>query len=164
MTYGDDERTQEETVQTVIARRPSTRAEYDKACKAIAEAEKIGNQAARLKAEAKKAEALHPEHAAWTEAEDLRTEWRELVAKGTYSEKSVRCYTMLERCRVHGQTLQEQVRQAVAVGVAKQEASGSQEEEEEVGVRIVSRPGLCAPTRPDQFDGREGTVCISGEG
>ena len=118
VTYGDDERTQEETVQTVIARRPSTRAEYDKACKAIAEAEKIGNQAARLKAEAKKAEALHPEHAAWTEAEDLRTEWRELVAKGTYSEKSVRCYTMLERCRVHGQTLQEQVRQAVAVGVA----------------------------------------------
>ena len=118
VTYGDDERTQEETVQTIIARRPSTRAEYDKACKAIAEAEKIGNQAARLKAEAKKAEALHPEHAAWTEAEDLRTEWRELVAKGTYSEKSVRCYTMLERCRVHGQTLQEQVRQAVAVGVA----------------------------------------------
>ena len=118
VTYGDDERTQEETVQTVIARRPSTRAEYDKACKAIAEAEKIGNQAARLKAEAKKAEALHPEHAAWTEAEVLRAEWRKLVAKGTYSEKSVRCYTMLERCRVHGQTLQEQVRQAVAVGVA----------------------------------------------
>ena len=124
VTYGDDERTQEETVQTVIARRPSTRAEYDKACKAIAEAEKIGNQAARLKAEAKKAEALHPEHAAWTEAEDLRTEWRELVAKGTYSEKSVRCYTMLERCRVHGQTLQEQVRQAVAVGVANKKPQG----------------------------------------
>ena len=118
VTYGDDERTQKEPVQTVIARRPSTRAEYDKACKAIAEAEKIGNQAARLKAEAKKAEALHPEHAAWTEAEVLRAEWRKLVAKGTYSEKSVRCYTMLERCRVHGQTLQEQVRQAVAVGVA----------------------------------------------
>ena len=124
VTYGDDERTQEETVQTIIARRPSTRAEYDKACKAIAEAEKIGNQAARLKAEAKKAEALHPEHAAWTEAEDLRTEWRELVAKGTYSEKSVRCYTMLERCRVHGQTLQEQVRQAVAVGVANKKPQG----------------------------------------
>ena len=124
VTYGDDERTQKETVQTVIARRPSTRAEYDKACKAIAEAEKIGNQAARLKAEAKKAEALHPEHAAWTEAEDLRTEWRELVAKGTYSEKSVRCYTMLERCRVHGQTLQEQVRQAVAVGVANKKPQG----------------------------------------
>ena len=124
VTYGDDERTQEETVQTVIARRPSTRAEYDKACKAIAEAEKIGNQAARLKAEAKKAEALHPEHAAWTEAEDLRTEWRELVAKGTYSEKSVRCYTMLERCRVHGQTLQEQVRQAVAAGVANKKPQG----------------------------------------
>ena len=124
VTYGDDEKTQEETVQTVIARRPSTRAEYDKACKAIAEAEKIGNQAARLKAEAKKAEALHPEHAAWTEAEDLRTEWRELVAKGTYSEKSVRCYTMLERCRVHGQTLQEQVRQAVAAGVANKKPQG----------------------------------------
>ena len=124
VTYGDDERTQEETVQTIIARRPSTRAEYDKACKAIAEAEKIGNQAARLKAEAKKAEALHPEHAAWTEAEDLRTEWRELVAKGTYSEKSVRCYTMLERCRVHGQTLQEQVRQAVAAGVANKKPQG----------------------------------------
>jgi len=124
VTYGDDERTQEETVQTIIARRPSTRAEYDKACKAIAEAEKIGNQAARLKAEAKKAEALHPEHAAWTEAEVLRAEWRKLVAKGTYSEKSVRCYTMLERCRVHGQTLQEQVRQAVAVGVANKKPQG----------------------------------------
>ena len=124
VTYGDDERTQEETVQAVIARRPSTRAEYDKACKAIAEAEKIGNQAALLKAVAKKAEALHPEHAAWTEAEVLRAEWRKLVAKGTYSEKSVRCYTMLERCRVHGQTLQEQVRQAVAVGVANKKPQG----------------------------------------
>ena len=124
VTYGDDEKTQEETVQTVIARRPSTRAEYDKACKAIAEAEKIGNQAALLKAEAKKAEALHPEHAAWTEAEVLRAEWRKLVAKGTYSEKSVRCYTMLERCRVHGQTLQEQVRQAVAAGVANKKPQG----------------------------------------
>ena len=118
VTYGDDEKTQGETIQTVIARRPSTRAEYDKACEAIAEAENAGNQAAREKAEAKKAQALHPEHAAWTEAEVLRAEWRKLVAKGTYSEKSVRCYTMLERCRVHGQTLQEQVRQAVAAGVA----------------------------------------------
>ena len=124
VTYGDDEKTQTETVQTVIARRPSTRAEYDKACKAIAEAGKIGNQAALLKAEAKKAEALHPEHAAWTEAEVLRAEWRKLVAKGTYSEKSVRCYTMLERCRVHGQTLQEQVRQAVAAGVANKKPQG----------------------------------------
>ena len=115
VTYGDSQKTQGETIQTVIARRPSTRAEYDKACKAIAEAK---NQAAREKAEAKKAQALHPEHAAWTEAEVLRAEWRKLVAKGTYSEKSVRCYTMLERCRVHGQTLQALVRQAAAAGVA----------------------------------------------
>ena len=124
VTYGDDEKTQKETVQTIIARRPSTRAEYDKACKAIVEAEKIGNQAALLKAEAKKAEALHPEHEAWAEAEVLRAEWRKLVAKGTYSEKSVRCYTILERCRVHGQTLQEQVRQVAAAGVANKKPQG----------------------------------------
>ncbi len=123
VTYGDDEKTQKETVQTVIARRPSTRAEYDKACKAIAEAEKIGNQAALLKAEAKKAEALHPEHAAWTEAEVLRAEWRKLVAKGTYSEKSERVFFMLKHCREHGQTLQEQVRQAAAAGVANKKST-----------------------------------------
>jgi len=164
VTYGDDEKTQKETVQTIIARRPSTRAEYDKACKSIAEAEKIGNQAALLKAEAKKAEALRPEHEAWAEAEVLRA----VVAQARRQRHVFR----KERALLyHTGALPGARTDSPSAGPSgrrgrcrEQEASGSQEEEEEVGVRIVSRPGLCAPTRPDQFDGREGTVRACGEG
>lgn len=119
VTYGDTDAQQMESIQTIIARRPSTRKEFDDAQKAIKKAIQMNDKEALEKAELKKADALHPDHQVWAEAETLRGVWRKYAKKGTYSQVSERLYSILPACREFGAVRQEQ-----AIKAAKERSKG----------------------------------------
>ena len=103
VTYGADEKQQNENIMEIIARRPSTQKEYVKAKEAFNKATEEKNPEALNKAKLEMAAALHPDHEVWVEAQKLREEWRKVVKKGTLSDLSQRLYDLLGQCRMHGE-------------------------------------------------------------
>ena len=127
---GDDQLA--ESVEKIIARRPTTFAGYNNAVKEMEIAEKklktnadrktkaqqtkyAAAEKARDRAQKRIDQLLHPDHPALLQAEGLRVEFRKLCrSTDSLSEKSERMFKILEVVCPYGQSLQQLAKEAAA--------------------------------------------------